>query len=261
MNEDGSNSLKTWIAFAGTVLMIVILYWAQAVLVPIALAFLLAFVLAPPVTWLERWLGRVASVIVVVTLVFVMLGLAGWGLMRQLDNLAEDLPGYRVNIMAKIADVRGAGKGGAVEKLQETIEEIKTGLEDTDVPKGKAPQSVVVAAEAAAGFPGFAWLSPFLAPLGTASLVVVLVITMLFERRNLRDRLIGLIGHGQLSVTTKAFDEAGTRVSRQLLMQFLISAVYGIVAGLGLYFLPTCRTRWCGARSARPFASSRTSAP
>ena len=130
--------MKAWIAFAGSVLVIVILYWAQAVLVPVALAFLLSFVLAPPVTWLERWLGRVASVIVVVTLVFVMLGLAGWGLMRQLDNLAEDLPSYRANIMAKIADVRGAGKGGTVEKLQETIEEIKTGLEETDVPKGAA---------------------------------------------------------------------------------------------------------------------------
>ena len=49
--------------------------------------------------------------------------------------------------------------------------------------------------------------------------------------------MLGLIGHGRLSVTTKAFDEAGTRVSRQLLMQFLVSAVYGSVAGLGLYFL------------------------
>jgi len=69
----------------------------------------LSFVLAPPVTWLERWLGRVAAVLVVVSLVFVVLGLAGWGLARQLDGLAEDLPSYRANIRAKIADVRGAG--------------------------------------------------------------------------------------------------------------------------------------------------------
>ena len=102
--------------FAGTVLVVVVLYWAQAVLVPIALALLLSFVLAPPVNWLERWLGRVPAVLVVVTLVFVVLGLAGWGLARQTDNLANDLPTYRVNILAKIADVRGAGKGGTVEK-------------------------------------------------------------------------------------------------------------------------------------------------
>ena len=234
---DASNSLKPWITFAGGVLVIVVLYWAQAVLVPIALAILLSFVLAPPVNWLERWLGRVPAVLMVVTLVFVVLGLAGWGLARQMNNLAEDLPRYRVNILTKIADVRGAGKGGAVEKLQETIEGIKTDLGKSDAPQGRAPQPVVVAAEPVAGFPGFEWLGPIMGPLGTAGLVVALVIFMLLERRDLRDRLIGLFGHGRLTVTTKAFDEASTRVSRQLLMQSLVNGVYGIVAGLGLYFL------------------------
>jgi hypothetical protein len=81
------------------------------------------------------------------------------------------------------------------------------------------------------------WLGPIVGPLGTAGFVVVMVIFMLLERRDLRDRLIGLIGHGQLAVTTKAFDEAGTRVSRQLLMQALVNLVYGIAAGLGLYVL------------------------
>ena len=234
---DASNSLKPWITFAGGVLVIVVLYWAQAVLVPIALAILLSFVLAPPVNWLERWLGRVPAVLMVVTLVFVVLGLAGWGLARQMNNLAEDLPRYRVNILTKIADVRGAGKGGAVEMLQETIEGIKTDLGKSDAPQGRAPQPVVVAAEPVAGFPGFEWLGPIMGPLGTAGLVVALVIFMLLERRDLRDRLIGLFGHGRLTVTTKAFDEASTRVSRQLLMQSLVNGVYGIVAGLGLYFL------------------------
>jgi AI-2E family transporter len=64
-----------------------------------------------------------------------------------------------------------------------------------------------------------------------------MVIFMLLERRDLRDRLIGLLGHGHLAITTKAFDEAGTRVSRQLLMQSLVNLLYGIAAGAGLYFL------------------------
>lgn len=234
--DDAPDSLKPWLTFAAGVLVIVVLYWAQAVFVPIALAILISFVLAPPVTWLERWLGRVPAVLVVVTLVFVLLGLAGWGLAQQMENLAQELPGYRVNILAKIADVRGAGKGGTVEKLQETIEEIKTDIGKADAPRGRALQQVEVAAERLM-FPGFAWLGPVVGPLGTAGLVVVLVIFMLLERRDLRDRLIGLFGQGRLTVTTKAFDEAGTRVSRQLLMQSLASLVYGVVAGVGLYFL------------------------
>ena len=235
--DDTSQTLKPWVIFAGCVLVIVVLYWAQAVLVPIALAVLLTFVLTPPVSWLERWLGRVPAVLAAVTLVFIVLGLAGWGLARQMDHLADDLPTYRVNILAKIADVRGAGKGGSVEKLQETIEGIKTDLGQSSAPTGTASRPVVVTSELVTGFSGFSWLGPIVGPVGTAGLVLAMVIFMLLERRDLRDRLIGLFGHGQLTVTTKAFDEAGTRVSRQLLMQSLVNLVYGIAAGLGLYVL------------------------
>ena len=204
---------------------------------PIALAILLTFVLTPPVTWLERWIGRVAAVLAMVTLVFTVFGLAGWGLARQMGHLAEDLPRYRVNILAKIADVRGAGKGGSVEKLQDTIEDIKTDLGKSEVPRGTLSRPVVVTSEQVAGFSGFTWLSPIVGPLGTAGLVLAMVIFMLLERRDLRDRLIGLLGHGHLAITTKAFDEAGTRVSRQLLMQSLVNLLYGVAAGAGLYFL------------------------
>ena len=120
--------MKPWVTFAGGVLVVAVLYWAQAVLVPFALAILLTFVLTPPVTWLQRWVGRVPAVLLVVTLVFAALGLAGWGLTWQMDHLVEDLPGYRANIRTKIADVRLAGRGSAVEKLQETLEGIKTDL-------------------------------------------------------------------------------------------------------------------------------------
>jgi predicted PurR-regulated permease PerM len=236
--DESSNSLKHWVMFAGAVLVIVVLYWAQAVFVPIALAALLSFVLSPPTTWLERWVGRVPAVLVVVTLVFVILGAAGWGLAHQMNGLAEDLPRFRANILAKIDDVRGAGKGGTVEKLQETIDEIKTELKENEAPKGRKPQEVVVTPEDTTSvIPGMTWLGPLMGPLGTAALVVALVIFMLLERRDLRDRLIGLVGHGRLTVTTKAFDEAGSRVSRQLLMQTLVNAIYGVVAGTGLYFL------------------------
>ena len=234
---DSPRNLQTWVTFAGCILVIAVLYFAQAVLVPFALAVLLTFVLTPPVSWLERWIGRVPAVLTAVTLVFVILGLAGWGLARQANNLAEDLPRYRVNILAKIADVRGAGKGGSVEKLQETIDDIKTDLEGLEAQSSAAARPVVVSAERVAGFSGFAWLGPIVGPLTTAGLVLVMVIFMLLERRDLRDRLIRLFGHGQLAITTRAFDEAGTRVSRQLLMQSLVNVTYGLVAGTGLYWL------------------------
>ena len=90
--DDTSKTLRRGVTFAGCVLVVVVLYWAQAVPVPIALAILLTFVLTPGVTWLERWIGRIPAVLAVVTLVFTVLGLAGWALARQMDHLAEDLP-------------------------------------------------------------------------------------------------------------------------------------------------------------------------
>ena len=126
--DNSAHSLKPLIALASVVLVVFVLYVAQALLVPIALAFLITFVLTPAVTWLERWVGRVPAVLVAVTLVFTILGLAGWGLARQMTHLVDDLPRYRVNILAKIADVRSAGKGGQVEKLQETLDDITSGM-------------------------------------------------------------------------------------------------------------------------------------
>ncbi|MGE5243576.1 MAG: AI-2E family transporter [Betaproteobacteria bacterium] len=229
--------MKPWVTFAGGVLIVAVLYWAQAVLVPFALAILLTFVLTPPVTWLQRWVGRVPAVLVVVTLVFATLGLAGLGLTWQMAHLVEDLPGYRANIRTKIADVRLAGRGSAVEKLQDALEGIKADLETTAPPKGTVSWPLVVTPDQVTGSLAFSWLGPVVGPLGTAGLVAAMVIFMLLERRDLRNRLIGLIGQGQLATTTKAFDEAGSRVSRQLLMQSLVSLIYGFAVFVGLYFL------------------------
>src|SRR5262245_27232017 len=101
MDDDAAKSLKPWVTFAGCVLVIAILYWAQAVLVPFALAVLLTFVLSPPVAWLQRWIGRSAAVMLVVTLVFTLLGLAAWGIERQVEGIIADLPTYRTNILNK----------------------------------------------------------------------------------------------------------------------------------------------------------------
>ena len=233
-----SRSLTPWVTFAGCVLVVVVLHWAQDILVPIALAVLLTFVLTPPVTLLERVIGRIPAVLAVVTLVFTLLGLAGWGLAHQMDSLAQDLPRYRGNILAKIADVRVAGQGGSVAKVQATIADITARLGRSNQPEGTAARPIVVTAQPTMGLPGLtSWLSPIVGPLGTAGLVAAMVIFMLIERRALRDRLIGFFGQGHLAVTTRAIDEAGQRVSRQLLMQSLVNLIYGVAAGVGLAVL------------------------
>jgi predicted PurR-regulated permease PerM len=236
--SDAVKHVTRWVAFAGGILVIAVLYWAQAILVPTAIAILLTFLLAPVVTALEKWIGRAAAVLISVALAFTVLGAGGWAVARQMSRLAEDLPTYRANIRQKVADIRGVGKGGSVEKLQKTLEDIQSEIAKDEPPRGTPAQPVVITSEQAAGPWNFStWIGPTLEPLATAALVVALVIFMLLERRDLRDRLIGLFGHSRLAVTTKAFDEAAVRVSRYLLLQSLVNAMFGLGVAVGLYFI------------------------
>ena len=174
-----TRSWDRWLTFAGCVLVAAVLYWAQPVLVPIALAMLITFVLTPPVTWLQRWIGRVPSVLAVVTLLGLVMAAGAYGIALQMSELASELPRYRSNIRQKIADVRNAGRGGSVEKIQQTFKEIQSDIEAaTKEEASKSPAArppVVVQSQQATSLWGFpAWLGPFLAPASTAGLVIVL---------------------------------------------------------------------------------------
>lgn len=240
MAEALEHSFAAWIRFAGFVLVIAVLYLAQTVLVPVALAVLITFVLTPPVTFLQRRIGRGLAVLVTVVLVFTVLGLAGWGVATQISKLAGELPRYRANIRQKIDDVRGATRGGSMEQVQETVNEIQKEAAGPQAPRGNARDPVIVQSQQVSSLTDFpSWVGPAVGPLSTAGFVLTLVIFMLLEREELRGRVIGLIGHGHLAVTTKAFDEAARRVSRQLLMQTLVNTIYGVAIGAGLWALGT----------------------
>jgi predicted PurR-regulated permease PerM len=228
--------LSSWITFAGCVLVVGVLYWAQAVFVPVSLAVLLTFVLAPPVVWLQRRVGKVVAVLTITTLVFTFFGLAGWAVVRQMSSLSTDLPAYRSNIRAKVRDVRGASDNGSLERFEKAVKELQGDMgAGTPVPGTAAKPLVVSTSDQSAWYAAVGWLGPLVEPLGTAAFVIVLVLFMLLEREELRDRLLGLVGHGHLAITTKALDEAGSRVSRQLLLQTVVNLIYGSLAATGLW--------------------------
>jgi len=232
--------LNSLIAIAIFVLIIASLYWAQAVLIPVALAMLLTFLLSPVVGTLERIaLGRLPSVILVVVLTFSLLGGIGWIVTLQFASLANELPNYTVNIRQKIADVRGAGRGGALEKVQQTVEDVKTEMQKGDASTtAKNQRSVVVQpAESFTFWPVPSAIGPMVERFASVGLVIVLVIFMLVQREDLRNRLIRLVGYGRLTVTTRALEEAGQRISRYLLMQTIINSSFGLAVGLALYLI------------------------
>jgi len=211
------------------------LYWLQAVLIPIALAVLLTFLLSPVVGALQRRrLGRVPAVLVTVVLALAVLGGVGFTLTRQLITLANELPRYSLNIHQRIADVRGAGHGGSVEKVQQTVEDVVGQIRKTDTPGVTRQPPIAVVLEPPSIL---AHLPTLLQALASAVVVTVLAIFMLLERRELRDRVILLIGYRRVTATTRALDEAGARISRYLLMQCTINGSFGVAVGLGLFLI------------------------
>lgn len=235
-----SQTLPSWIFLPSAVLVIAIFYWAQEVLVPIAIAVLLTFVLSPIVSALERLnLGRIVSVTISVLLAFTILLGVGWLAARQIARLANELPLYRRNIQTKIADLRDFKKGGALEKVEQTVEDVKSELSKPKTSgKQPPPREVVVAAEQeSVSWPIPLATGPVIERLAAAGLAIVLVIFMLIQREELRNRLIRIMGYSRLTVTTKALEEAGQRISRYLLAQLLINTGFGITVGVALFLI------------------------
>jgi predicted PurR-regulated permease PerM len=226
---------KGWGIIALIALVVAGLYWLQAVLIPLALAVLLTFLLSPVVGTLQRrGLGRVPAVLVTVVLALSVLGGIGWTLTRQLVTLADELPQYSLNIHQRIADLRGVSKGGSVEKVQKAVEDVVGEIQKTDKPGVARQKPVAVVLEPPSIL---AHLPTFLQALASAVVVTVLMIFMLLERRELRDRVILLIGYRRMTATTRALDEAGARISRYLLMQSIINGSFGVAVGLGLFLI------------------------
>ena len=134
--DESARELRAWATFAGLVLIVFVLYWTQAFVVPIALAALLAFVLTPAVTWLERRVGRVVSVLAVVALVFAFFGFIGWGLAHQFDRFAADLPGYRAHLLAKLDDLHGADTSAAPDSLDQAVRDLTSKIDSQSISLG-----------------------------------------------------------------------------------------------------------------------------
>jgi predicted PurR-regulated permease PerM/GAF domain-containing protein len=220
------------------------LYLGKDFLIPLSLAALITFLLSPFVTKLEKGIGKVAAVVVTMAIIVGGTIGMGWILAAQAVDLANQLPGYKENIRAKLQSIQ-APQGGALDKVSETMADLKKDLPgapgDTgdQAPTQGEPMPVEVVSTPESSVLGDVslLLAPVLGPLGTAGLVLLLAAFMLLKRDDLQARLIRLVGQGRISATTRAMDDAASRVRRYLFMQLVVNVTYGIPLSVGLYFI------------------------
>jgi predicted PurR-regulated permease PerM/methanogenic corrinoid protein MtbC1 len=236
------------LTLAAAVVVIATLYFARVMLVPLALAMLFTFVLAPVVSTLERVrFPRFLAVFLVVALAVSGVGLIAWTVGNQLIDVTNQLPSYRTNIKSKI-DAIHSPKSRRLDNAADAVKEIGKTITDASANTAENASKVGSRSKEPPAKPAqiqilqpatnpFESLNNVVTPLGSAVIVIVLTIFMLADREDLRNRVIGLVGHGHLNAMTQALNEAGSRVSRYLLLQVLVSTGYGVVIGIGLYFI------------------------
>ena len=253
-NPDEAAAATSGAAAAVLVAIIVgMLYFGREVFVPIALAILLSFVLAPPVRLLQQWhVPRVLSVVGVVLLAFLLISGIGGVIAAQLNQLAGDLPRYQSTIREKIKSLRGTtATGGTLERAADVLQDLGKELDKPkDTPPARPPAQTTAAGQEVQPIPVevrqpppsaleslTALISPLLRPLTTTGITIIFVIFILLQRADLRNRLIKLAGSHDLQKTTAALDDAASRLGRLFLTQLALNSAFGVVIGTGLWLI------------------------
>lgn len=234
---------------ATAVVVVAALYLARDVLLPITLAILLSFVLAPLVDALRRIrLGRVSAALVAALMSLCVIVSVSAVIGAQIGGLINDIPRYSDTFQDKIHSLQTALTG--------RLSEFATGL------VRQATESALVQPPAPVGNPGGVVstaiptlapiaveihqpslspievaqriLTPVLSPLATTGIVFVVAIFILLQREDLRDRLVRLFGARDLHRTTMAMDDAGRRLSRYFVTQLALNVVFGVLIAVGL---------------------------
>ena len=223
------------------------LYFGRAVLVPLALAVVLTFLLAPIAGWVEKCrLHRVPSVLIVLVLAFAALASVGWIVTGQLMNIVDQLPNYQSNIHDKIQSLRvtkGNRLSNATNAVAELSNEISAASEagadkKAERTSGARPIPVQVA-QPPSNAPQYlrAVIGPLTGVFETSAMVIVFTLFMLVKREDLRNRVIRLAGGGRLNVVTQALDDASRRLSHYLLLQVMVNTTYGGIFAIGAYWI------------------------
>jgi predicted PurR-regulated permease PerM len=227
------------------VVVVAALYFARVVFIPLALAILVAVVLTPAVSFLERLrLYRAVAIFLVITALVCVVGLIGWTVLPQFVDLTAQLPKYELAIQRKVDLLKGKASGklsSATHSVQSLEDDItKTGNSTAGNGRSSAPGTSPerpLAVQMVNPSNPLEALKGLAGPIATGIVVLVFAVFMLASREDLRNRLIKLTAGGRLTVMTQAMTEAWSRINRYLFMQLLVNASYGLVIGVALHFL------------------------
>jgi predicted PurR-regulated permease PerM len=243
MSEVNKSKKARLVELAYLVATLFLCSWAKELLLPIVLAILISFLLAPLVWRLEHWgLHPILAIFGVVAIAFALLGTVCTTVSVETLNLVNSVPKYSDNIRARWAAIQKGPPGPmsfALRNVGELVNDLSKGGAPDDISHNQFQPMKVQIVNGADGMLAMirTGMTPLISSSVSFAVVVVLVVFMLLERKRLRERFLRLIGHSRVVATTLAVDEAGSRLSRFLLLQLQVNTVYAIVVAIGLYLI------------------------
>jgi predicted PurR-regulated permease PerM len=214
-----------------------VLIGAKAVLVPLALGVILAFLLTPLVRLFDRLrLPRFAGVLLTMFLALGAVGAIGYITWIQFAELSTQVTQYTSSMRRKVADLK-LGNDAALSQLTRTVDKVTEQLDENLADQRRAQPVRVVPPRATPVERLQEGIETIFEPIASAVIVLVLVMFMLSQREDLRDRFIRLIGAANVTITTRLMDEAAQRVSRFIAAQVLLNVAFGAIVTAGLYWI------------------------
>lgn len=231
MNLD-ANSIRLMRALIIGGILIFAMSAAADVFKPVALAVLLTFLLAPLTARLERLgLPRALSVALVLILMLTVIGGVGYVVGGQFASLAEHIPDYQEKVRAKLTKLKPSG-GSSFDRVYEAVSNFEASNR-TEEEIQATPVRIVTGTDVLGTL--HTLLGPFESIVAMGGIVLLLVVFLLFERDDIGDRIIQLVGWGRIGVTTKTLAQIGAGLSSYLTALSLVNAGFGLVIGLGLW--------------------------
>jgi predicted PurR-regulated permease PerM len=223
----------------------------------------------------RRGLGRTPAVLLVVGGALLIFLTTSAVIAQQVTSLGNTIGEKSENVKLKIADAKRRLSGDGDSKIGKMVSEIENSVMGKQPDKSSNPvttaDGAVTSQQSGGGVSGVggfapaaavtpktgdkdrpvsvviepsrpAWFSqlnfiigPATEAFGLAAFSFVLVVFILLAKDDLRDRLLRLVGGGQMTTATRAANDASTRISRYLLMQLLVNGTFGIIVTIGLF--------------------------
>jgi predicted PurR-regulated permease PerM len=216
------------------------LYVGSSIFIPLAIAIVIAFILAPLVRWLAaRHVPQPVAAVGVLAAAILLLVALSFAVSTQLLSLTAELGGYKHNLVEKVRTVAEMGRSdGLIKRAVTAVETLGADIE-RELGRGVAakPDPLVVAQQQGTPAEILLGIGAALEPLAQVGITILFAMLLLLQHHDIRDRIVRIAGTDRLSGTAAAISDAGSKLSELFLALATMNAGYGFIIGVSLWLI------------------------